>query len=62
MCIRDRLEELFQAIVGEIEEREGFLDEMRAHGRGDRYEHAIRAEIAERVNQLRGLDERLNAV
>ena len=56
------MEELFQAIVGEIEEREGFLDEMRAHGRGDRYEHAIRAEIAERVNQLRGLDERLNAM
>ena len=59
---REQLEELFEAVVGEIEEREAFLHEMRAHGRGDRYEHAIRAEIAERVNQLRGLDERLNAV
>ena len=59
---REQLEELFDAVVGEIEEREAFLHEMRAHGRGDRYEHAIRAEIAERVNQLRGLDERLNAV
>jgi hypothetical protein len=34
---------------------------MRSLGRGDRYEHAIRAEIAERVNQLRHLDELLNA-
>ena len=59
---REQLEELFDAVVGEIEEREAFLHEMRAHGRGDRYEHAIRAEIAERVNQLRGLDERLNAM
>ena len=45
---REQLEELFDAVVGEIEEREAFLHEMRAHGRGDRYEHAIRAEIAER--------------
>jgi hypothetical protein len=55
------MEEMFQAVVAEIEEREGFLNEMRSLGRGDRYEHAIRAEIAERVNQLRHLDELLNA-
>ena len=58
---REQMEEMFQAVVGEIEEREGFLNEMRSLGRGDRYEHAIRAEIAERVNQLRHLDELLNA-
>ena len=58
---REQMEEMFQAVVGEIEEREGFLNEIRSLGRGDRHEHAIRAEIAERVNQLRHLDELLNA-
>lgn len=52
---------MFSAIVGEIEEREEFLAEMRELGRADRYEREIAAEVAERVNQLKGLDEALRS-
>lgn len=55
------MEEMFSAIVGEIEEREEFLAEMRELGRADRYEREIAAEVAERVNQLKGLDEALRS-
>ena len=52
---------MFGAIVGEIEERETFLAEMRTLGRGDKYELEIKSEIAERVNQLKGLDDALRS-
>ena len=55
------MEEMFSAIVGEIEEREEFLAEMRELGRAERYEREIAAEVAERVNQLKGLDEALRS-
>jgi hypothetical protein len=45
----------------EIEEREVFLAEMRTAGIGARYETAIRAEIAERVQTLRRLDGTIRA-
>ena len=55
------MEEMFSAIVGEIEEREEFLAEMRELGRAERYEREIAAEVAARVNQLKGLDEALRS-
>ena len=57
----EEMEEMFGAIVGEIEERETFLAEMRTLGRGDKYELEIKSEIAERVNQLKGLDDALRS-
>ena len=57
----EEMEEMFGAIVGEIEERETFLAEMTTLGRGDKYELEIKSEIAERVNQLKGLDDALRS-
>jgi hypothetical protein len=57
----EEMEEMFGAIVGEIEERETFLAEMTTLGRGDKYELEIKSEIADRVNQLKGLDDALRS-
>jgi len=46
------------AIMGEIGEREAFLEDMRARGAGGRYEAQVKAEVAARVNQLKTLRER----
>ena len=51
-----RMERMFDTLAGEIDERETFLDTMRGAGRADEFETHIRAEIAERVHQLRRLD------
>ena len=58
---RETAETLFSQVALEIEERETFLAEMRAAGIGARYETAIRAEIAERVQTLRRLDGTIRA-
>ena len=58
---RETAETLFSQVAVEIEERETFLAEMRAAGIGARYETAIRAEIAERVQTLRRLDGTIRA-
>ena len=50
------LEDMFGKVTQEIEEREEFLAEMRAAGRGEKHETAIKSEIAVRVAQLRKLD------
>jgi hypothetical protein len=50
------LEDMFGKVTAEIEEREQFLAEMKAAGRGEKHESAIKAEIAARVKQLRMLD------
>ena len=50
------MERMFDTLAGEIDERETFLDVMRSAGRADEFETHIRAEIAERVHQLRRLD------
>lgn len=53
------LEDMFAKVSDEIREREEFLDEMRAAGRGEQHETAIKAEIATRVGQLRMLDKKI---
>jgi hypothetical protein len=58
---RETAETLFSQVALEIEERETFLEEMRAAGIGARYETAIRAEVAERVQTLRRLDGTIRA-
>ena len=47
---------MFDDVANEIEEREVFMREMRAAGAGRKHEHAVKAEIAERVSQLRRVD------
>ncbi len=46
---------MHRAIVEEIRERRAFLEEMTALGRAAEHEAAIRAQIAERMNDLRKL-------
>ena len=53
------LEDMFERLTEEIREREEFLDEMRAAGRGEQHETAIKAEIATRVGHLRMLDKKI---
>ena len=53
---------MFSAIVGEIDgSGSEFLAEMRELGRAERYGREIAAEVAARVNQLKGLDEALRS-
>eukprot|EP00998_Keelungia_sp_KM082_P007411 NODE_3607_length_872_cov_21.914094_g3585_i0.p1 GENE.NODE_3607_length_872_cov_21.914094_g3585_i0~~NODE_3607_length_872_cov_21.914094_g3585_i0.p1 ORF type:complete len:282 (+),score=57.56 NODE_3607_length_872_cov_21.914094_g3585_i0:128-847(+) len=52
---------LFSTILGEIEERKQFLDEMRKVGQAQRYENKIKGEIASRVADLRTLDKAIKA-
>lgn len=56
---REILEDMFDKITAEIEEREAFLAEMTAAGVREKHETAIRAEIATRVGQLRRLDKQI---
>lgn len=51
-CAEDSLR---SAIVGEIEERRQFLDAMGAAGKFE-HEAAVKAQIAERMNDLARLD------
>lgn len=53
------VEDMFAKVTLEIEEREQFLADMRAAGRGEKHETAIKAEIATRVRQLRTLDAKI---
>lgn len=53
---RDPNEELYDSILSEIEERQNFLDEMYALGQGEKYEATIKAEISQRLRDLKKLD------
>lgn len=46
----------FDTLMKEIEDRHGFLAEMHALGQAKHYEVAIKAEISERVAQLKEID------
>ena len=52
----ETLRAMFDDVANEIEEREVFMNEMRAAGAGRKHEHSVKAEIAERVSQLRRID------
>lgn len=56
---RPRREEdvLREKVVMEIAERQSFLDTMRAAGKGAEHEDAIKAQIAERMRDLKTLDD-----
>lgn len=56
---RARREEdvLREKVVMEIAERQSFLDTMRAAGKGAEHEDAIKAQIAERMRDLKTLDD-----
>ena len=47
---------LREKIVGEISERQQFLDAMRSAGKGAEYEDTITGQIAERMRDLKTLD------
>lgn len=51
---------LTDSILAEIEERKAFLEEARAAGRAGQYEAEIKAQIADRVVQLRRLGQLAN--
>ncbi|PNH03822.1 hypothetical protein TSOC_010091 [Tetrabaena socialis] len=54
---RQQLEEMFEAIVGEIDERRQFLRDLEAGGRlRAETVHAVRAEIQQRVTELQRVD------
>lgn len=42
-------------IIDEISERREFLQSMRANGRGQEYEATVKAEVSQRLAQLRRL-------
>ncbi|KAJ3298740.1 hypothetical protein HK104_010305 [Borealophlyctis nickersoniae] len=46
----------FDMVMGEIQERRQWLDDMIALGHGDKYKDAIRAEIASRISKLEQID------
>ena len=52
-------EQLFEEIMGEIEERKKFLDSMRILGAAREHEARIQAEIQQRVRELESLHERI---
>ena len=59
---KEELEERFDSISHEIEERRSFLEDMMAIGKGKGYEHQIKGEISTRVKELKELDERIAAM
>eukprot|EP00307_Rebecca_sp_RCC1486_P005489 CAMPEP_0119416546 /NCGR_PEP_ID=MMETSP1335-20130426/13223_1 /TAXON_ID=259385 /ORGANISM="Chrysoculter rhomboideus, Strain RCC1486" /LENGTH=233 /DNA_ID=CAMNT_0007441675 /DNA_START=9 /DNA_END=710 /DNA_ORIENTATION=- len=58
---RDEAQQLADAITGEIEERQAFLEEMSALGKRDAYEAQIKGEIAVRIKELERVDRLLAA-
>eukprot|EP01062_Namystynia_karyoxenos_P075152 TRINITY_DN7234_c0_g1_i1.p1 TRINITY_DN7234_c0_g1~~TRINITY_DN7234_c0_g1_i1.p1 ORF type:complete len:262 (+),score=101.88 TRINITY_DN7234_c0_g1_i1:95-787(+) len=52
----ESLRELFAEVEQEVQERREFLADMRRAGQGKKYEAQIKAEVAERVQQLRSID------
>ena len=59
---KDELEDMFDSISHEIEERRSFIEDMVAIGKGKGYEHQIKGEISTRVKELKALDERIRAM
>ena len=55
-------EQLFEEIMGEIEERKKFLDSMRILGAAKEHEARIQAEIQQRVRELESLHDRICSV
>ena len=55
-------EQLFEEIMGEIEERKKFLDSMRILGAAKEHEARIQAEIQQRVRELESLHSRICSV
>lgn len=53
------LEDMFARVTSEIQEREGFLADMRDAGRAKAYEGQMKSEISVRVKQLKLLDTRI---
>eukprot|EP00877_Chromochloris_zofingiensis_P007945 jgi/Chrzof1/3403/Cz12g24020.t1 len=51
----DTKEQLIDQIIDEISERREFLQSMRANGRGQEYEATVKAEVSQRLAQLRRL-------
>ena len=54
---KEELRELFDATMGEIEERRAFLEEMKAAGKGVAFQQQIKGEIQTRISDLRRIDE-----
>mmetsp|Transcript_7080 Transcript_7080/g.11147 ORF Transcript_7080/g.11147 Transcript_7080/m.11147 type:complete len:408 (-) Transcript_7080:218-1441(-) len=52
-------QEEFGRVVKEIEERREFLEDMRAAGRGGEYDAMIKAQIAEKVQELEVIDQKI---
>ena len=59
---KEELEDMFDSISHEIEERRSFIEDMVAIGKGKGYEHQIKGEISTRVKELKALDERIRAM
>eukprot|EP00937_MAST-01D_sp_MAST-1D-sp2_P005450 g5450.t1 len=55
-------EQLFDEIMGEIEERKKFLDSMRTMGRAAPHEARVQAEIQQRVRELERLHKAISSV
>ena len=53
----EELQELFDDIVAEIEERQAFLEEMSKHGQNKEVEARMKKEIADRVGELQRIKE-----
>ena len=49
------------AVVGEIEERRAFLEQMESLGQGSVYRTQIRTEISQRVRMLEVIDQKRSA-
>ena len=52
----EEAERLFKQVLGEVEEREAFLEKMTALGRRRLYEQVIKLEIGSRLGHLKRLD------
>ena len=53
----EELQELFDEIVAEIEERQSFLEEMSKHGINKEVEARMKKEITDRVGELQRIKE-----
>eukprot|EP00164_Ancoracysta_twista_P000746 GFYU01000982.1.p1 GENE.GFYU01000982.1~~GFYU01000982.1.p1 ORF type:complete len:318 (+),score=49.64 GFYU01000982.1:246-1199(+) len=56
----DEAARLFDEIVAEIDERNTFLAKMTEMGEGEKYEHIVKRQIAERIEELNRLDQFLS--
>ena len=58
---RDPRQELIDELVTEIKERQEFMEQMQAAGRGHEFDATIKAEIAQRLTRVREIEAAIRA-